>query len=340
MKPPVATRISFQHLDRLTSAIGLHEHALLGEPRIEHGYCVDDAARGLVLLCREPELERRTHQMLELYLDFTLRALADNGSCHNRMDPAGIWVDDSGLGDWWGRAMWGLGFAAVHAPLEQQRERAIEGFRVLARGTSPDLKSISFAALGAGELLLARPDEMAARRILTHARLRMTSARSINRIWPEPRFTYSNGSIPEASILIGMALIDRPMLEHGISQLEFLLANETRLGRLSVTPAGGRDIDNQEIGFDQQPIEVAAIADACARAWRATGEQRWMEEVQRAWSWFLGNNDVGVPMFDSATSAGYDGLHARGPNLNQGAESTISMLTTAQQARAMELSSP
>ncbi|MBI3430560.1 MAG: glycosyltransferase [Actinobacteria bacterium] len=334
----VARQPTFAHLKRLTTEIGLQEHALFDEPRPEHGYCVDDVARGLVLLCRESDLDPTELAMLELYLNFTLRALSEDGSCHNRMDSSGEWVDQPGRGDWWGRAMWGVGFAAVHAPLESQRTRAVEGFRILARTTSPDLKSLSFASLGAGELLLAHPEESSARRILEHARIRLTHSSSDSWIWPEKRLSYSNGSVAEAVILIGWALGDTPTLERGISLLEFLLKIETRSGHFSVTPTEGREDDEGAMGFDQQPIEIAAIADACARAFQVTGDRRWAEEVERAWSWFLGNNDIGVPMFDPETGAGYDGLHDRGPNLNQGAESTISMLSTAQQALRTDIS--
>ena len=326
---------TFAHLDRLTTEFGLHEHALYSDPRRDHGYCVDDVSRALVLLCREPSLDARSTDMLELYLEFVIGAITINGRCHNRMNSDGEWIDLPGRGDWWGRAVWCLGFAAVHAPLEAQRRRALLGFRILARSTSPDIKAICFSVLGAGELLLARPDEMCARGILSHARSRLIAELTPRMMWPEPRFTYSNASIPEASIVIGMALSDKTMLRLGISQLEFLLESETRNGHLSVTPVGGRDFGKGQIGFDQQPIEVAAIADASARALVASCDNRWVEELNRAWSWFLGNNDVGTPMYNSNTGGGYDGLHARGPNQNQGAESTISMLSTAQQARLL-----
>lgn len=326
-------RPSFAHLKRLTTSRGLYEHALLDEPRPEHGYCVDDAARALVLLCREPQLDPETLHLLDLYLGFTLRAICANGACHNRMDAAGFWIDQPGRGDWWGRALWALGFCAVHGPEEEQRSRALAGFRLLAQTTSPDLMAISFAALGAGELLLAHPGESAARKILITAqsRLRPSFTRS-NWPWPQPRFGYSNGSVAEAVMLTGWALHDVSTMEHGILIFDFLLSMETRMGHLSVTPIRGRGSGEIEPGFDQQPIEVAAIADACARAWSITGDSRWLGEVKRAWDWFLGDNDVGVPMFDPDTGAGYDGLHARGPNRNQGAESTLAMLSTAQSA--------
>ena len=328
----IFTRPTFLHLKRLTTKFGLQEHALLDMPRPEHGYCVDDVARGLILLCRESELDSTELAMLELYLDFTLRAVSEDGGCHNRMDSEGVWVDVPGKGDWWGRAMWGLGFAAANAPLAGQRARAVEGLHMLARTTSPDLKSLAFASLGAGELLLMYPDDSEALRVLKGAQKRLTRSSATNWIWPEKRLSYSNGSVAEAVILIGSVLGDPSTLAQGISMLEFLLEIETRSGHFSVTPVEGREPDERGMGFDQQPIEIAAIADACARAFQVTGDKLWAQEVERAWSWFLGNNDIGVPMFDPETGGGYDGLHERGPNMNQGAESTISMLSTAQQA--------
>ena len=333
----VAAAPLYTHLKRLTTTHGLYEHALLDEPRPEHGYCVDDVSRALVLLCREPQLNAETHAMLDLYLNFTLAAIAKNGACHNRMDVNGFWTDQPGYGDWWGHSVWALGFSAVHAPKEEQRLLALAGFRTLAQATSPDLTAISFAALGAGELLLAQPKELSARKVLVDARARLTPPfTDSDWSWPEPRLRYSNGSVAEAVLLIGWALHDSAVIKQGLLMLNFLIGIETRMGRFSVTPVGGRGPDETEIGFDQQPIEVAAIADACARAWAITGNPSWVDELQRAWSWFLGNNDAGVRMFDADTGAGYDGLHAHGPNLNQGAESTIAMLSTAQQAYAVD----
>ena len=39
----------FDHLDALTDVYGLFEHALYATPRTEHGYCVDDNARALLV---------------------------------------------------------------------------------------------------------------------------------------------------------------------------------------------------------------------------------------------------------------------------------------------------
>jgi len=96
--------------------------------------------------------------------------------------------------------------------------------------------------------------------------------------------------------------------------------------------AGRSDVTGR---FDQQPIEVAAMADACIRAAVATGDRRWLDRVDRARRWFDGANDAGAAMFDPATGGGFDGLHATGPNLNQGAESTLSLIMVRQHEQAL-----
>jgi hypothetical protein len=102
-----------------------------------------------------------------------------------------------------------------------------------------------------------------------------------------------------------------------------------------VTPAGGRGRGDAGPGFDQQPIEVSALADACGSAFRITRQPSWLTGVDLAWDWFGGDNDSATPMFDPRTGGGYDGLERYGRNLNQGAESTLAMLATAQQARRL-----
>lgn len=324
----------FDHLERLTDDRGLFEHALATVPRRDHGYCVDDAARGLVVACREPE-HGPGRRLARCYLAFVLDALDPAGACHNRMAVDGQWRDEAAVGDWWGRALWGLGVAATSAQTPGMRARALGGFRLAAQCRSPHIRPMAFAALGAAELLSRRPDDVAARQLLTDALavIGEPAADDSRWPWPEERLRYGNASIAEALVVAGDALPDAAALKHGLSLLEFLLRTETRDGHLSVTPVGGRGRDDAGPGYDQQPIEVAALADACASAFRITGQSSWLTGVRLAWNWFLGDNDSATPMFDPLTGGGYDGLERHGRNLNQGAESTLAMLATAQRAR-------
>ncbi|MGO8957115.1 MAG: glycosyltransferase [Streptosporangiaceae bacterium] len=327
----------FDHLELLTDDQGLFEHALGTVPRREHGYCLDDVARGLVVTCREPEPGPSARRLARGYLAFVLAALEPAGSCHNRMDVDGNWRDEAGVGDWWGRALWGLGAAAATAQTPGMRARALGGFRLAALCRSPNLRSMAFAALGAAELLRRRPGEMGARLLLADALAAIGELPDGDSQWPWPekRLSYANASIAEALIVAGDALPDAAALNRGLSLLEFLLRTQTRDGHLSVTPVGGCGREDVGAGYDQQPIEVSALADACASAFRITHQPSWLTGVTLAWAWFLGDNDSATPMFDPRTGGGYDGLERHGRNENQGAESTLAMLATAQHARRM-----
>jgi hypothetical protein len=327
----------FHHLERLTDDRGLFEHALGAVPRREHGYCVDDAARGLVVVCREAEPGLAGRRLARCYLAFVLDALDHTGACHNRMAVNGRWRDKAAVGDWWGRALWGLGVAVTSGQTPGMRARALGGFRLAAQCRSPHLRAMAFAALGAAEVLRTRPEEIAARRLLADALAAIGEPTDDDSRWPWPeeRLSYGNASIAEALIVAGDALADAPALDRGLGLLEFLLRIETRDGHLSVTPVGGRGREDAGPSYDQQPIEVAALADACASAFRITQQSSWLTGVRLAWDWFLGDNDSATPMFDPRTGGGYDGLERHGCNLNQGAESTLAMLATAQQARQL-----
>jgi hypothetical protein len=324
----------FDHLLRLTDHRGLFEHAELSLPRRDHGYCVDDVARGLVVVCRESGSDFSVRRLERHYLDFVLAALQPDGTCRNRMGTDGVWGDGPGVGDWWGRAVWGLGVAAGRAHCESVRARALAGFQLAAQQRSPHGRAMAYAALGAAEVLLVQPGDPGACRMLADVITCIgPTATMPGWPWPEPRLRYGNGTVAEALIVAGAALEDDTTLGRGLVLLEFLLGVETRAGHLSVTPVGGRGRGESGPLFDQQPIEVAALADACASAYRVTDDPRWLVGVRLAWDWFLGDNDAATQMFDPATGAGYDGLEAAGRNGNQGAESTLAMLSTAQHAR-------
>lgn len=332
--------IAYHHLLRLSDGRGLFEHALYDAPRPEHGYCVDDVARGLIVLCREADPGPELVALQETYLEFIVAAVAADGSCHNRMNVSGEWTDDPTVEDCWGRTLWALGTAVALGRTASMRAQALLAFKRVSRQRSPHLRAMVFAGLGAGEVLLERPSEASAMRVLTDAVVVLDASPDHGWPWPEERLSYANASIAEAMLLAGQVLGDHRLQSKGLRLLEFLLDLESRDGHLSVTPVTGRGCadwgpDRSDAAFDQQPIEVAALAGACARAHACTGDPRWLEGVKMSWAWFEGDNDCGTPMFDPVSGGGYDGLEPAGRNLNMGAESTLALLSTAQYAERL-----
>ncbi len=332
---PAVPEPNFDHLIHLSDERGTFEHALFSEPRPEHGYCTDDMARVLVAATRERGHTTVMRNLAMLSLRFLQDALDSQGRCRNRMDRSGEWEDRTALDDCWGRSIWGLGTAVSHSDDHLIRHLARKGLERAMRQRSPWPKAMAFAVLGAAEVINVDPDDVLARSLLSDAADAMSgTARRGQARWPEPRLTYANATLPESMIAAGSAL-ERPVLQRrGLALLEWLLDRETRQGHLSVTPVGGIDPDKHGPRFDQQPIEVAALADACARAQTVDCSPRWLEGINAAAAWFLGDNDAGVVMWDPTTGGAFDGLEKHGANLNQGTESTLALLTTLQHARS------
>jgi hypothetical protein len=330
---PALFALPYSHLAAMSDSTGLFEHALFDEPRPDHGYCVDDVARALIVVVQEPEQSFRTEQLTHLYLGFLERAVTDLGYSHNRMSVEGEWSDIASTGDWWGRAVWAAGVTSAQAALPLTRRRAMKLFTRLSDQRSTHLHAMVFAGLGAGEVLRVRPHAAAALTLVEDLLEMIPEGSDAEWPWPEPQLRYANASIAEAVLLAGHVL-DRPaVIEHGLRLLTFLLAHEVRDGHLSVTGVAGRGPGEAEAQFDQQPLEIAAIAQACARAFELTGDELWRDRVAQCWAWFLGDNDAGIVMVDLRTGAGFDGLEETGRNENRGAESTIAALQTSVIAR-------
>jgi hypothetical protein len=324
----------FRHLLRLTDRVGLFGQAEGVVPRVEHGYCVDDVARGLLVVCREPSPRDELITLARRYLYFLTQAQGPDGRCRNRLGYDRHWGDEPGTQDCWGRALWGLGTAASRGPTVGIRGEARALFDSGARVRSDRPHAMAFAALGAAEILDILPGHSGALSMLEDA-VGVIGEPPANAAWPwpAPRLSYANASIAEAVIVAGQKLNNDHVLRGGLRMLEWLLAGETRDGHLSVVPAAGWGPGEPRPGFDQQPIEVAALADACMRAAAVTGDTGWLDGVGLCVAWFFGDNDAKVPMLDERTGGGCDGLSRTSRNRNQGAESTLAMISVLQQGR-------
>lgn len=333
----------YDHLLRLTTATGLWEHALLTEPRTEHGMCVDDVARALVVAVRADDPPAAVGVMARTHLAFLLDAQGEgrrDGRLHNRRHADGRWLDEASTDDHWGRALWAFGTAVAHSPDDAVVTGARLGADDAMQARSPHPRAMAYAALGAALLLEASPGDRAARRLLDDARLVLSpegapTPTAARWSWPEERLTYANAVLPEAMIAVGCALHDADLRRDGLLLLGWLEDEQTVDGHLSLVPAGGRSPGDARPGFDQQPIEAAALAEAARTAWSATRDRRWADLLASCVSWFEGANDAGLPLRDPATGGCCDGLEDGAVNLNQGAESTLAWLATEQLARGI-----
>jgi hypothetical protein len=119
------------------------------------------------------------------------------------------------------------------------------------------------------------------------------------------------------------------MIEAGMDSLKWLVAEQHRDDKNIFVPIGSNGFyieGSEKARFDQQPVEACATVSACLEVYRLTEERQWLEEARKAFSWFLGKNDLQVSLYDAFTGGCRDGLHPDRVNENQGAESTLSFL--------------
>lgn len=333
----------YAHLFAMTDGIGLFEHANLTTPRPEGGYCLDDVARGLLVMCRAPttrvtaETIGRRNQLAWTYLTFVRQAQQPDGRVLNHRGTDGAWHGAPGVGNAWGRALWGLGTAAARGRDPELCRRARAGFHRSAVLRSRWPRAMAFAGLGAAEVLRVDSGDRTARALLTDAARIVAGTRADypGWPWPQPRLAYANAVIPDVLLAAGDALGDGALVEHGLGLLGWLVDVEAAPGYLSVTPTGGWAPGEPRPGFEQQPIEVSTLADACARAYELTGASQWSRAVELAADWFHGVNDTGSVLADDASQGCCDGLQEHGRNENQGAASTLALISTLQHAHRL-----
>jgi hypothetical protein len=325
---------SLAHLARMTDDTGLYEHALGAVPRRADGWCTDDNGRALAVACRSDD--PAAPALIPVYLAFLADAHRGGGRFQLRLGFDRRWTAHAPSDDANGRALFGLAVAAARGP-EALRPTARRLFDEAAAFRSAHPRATAHAAVAAAELVAADPGRDAAWTLLRDAAATLPRPSSDDAawLWPEVRLSYANALIPEALIATGAALGDANLLGDGLRLLAWLVEEERLGDHFSFAPTGGRGREEGRPAFDQQPIEAASMADACARAFDATGDDAWLAPLAKAVDWFGGANDSGVPMIDPLTRGGFDGLEADGVNRNEGAESTLAAIAALQQAQRL-----
>jgi glycosyltransferase involved in cell wall biosynthesis len=325
------------HLVRMTDSTGIFQHALCTVPDFHHGYCTDDNARAYILCCLLDDLGRRLpgekmNGLSTTYLAFLASALnRDTGTFRNFMSFERRWLEPAGSEDSHGRALWALGTGAAHSHHTGQRSLCVRlfegGIARVASFTSP--RAWAFTLLGIHEFLRAFPENPAAinaRAVLSHDLVRLwEQCATTDWPWFEPGATYDNARLSQALIVSGYAMNQPEMQDIGLKSLRWLVSiQKTPSGCFRPIGSNGFCIrDGARAHFDQQPVEALAMISACLSAFHLTSDPIWSREALRAFEWFLGRNDLAMPLYDPITGGCGDGLHSDRVNENQGAESTL-----------------
>lgn len=329
--------LRLDHIVRMSDGTGIFQHAIFTVPNFHEGYCTDDNARAFILCNLLDELDSNPYQehldrLATSYLAFLAAAFNRSTGCfRNFMSHGRQWLEEAGSEESHGRALWALGTGALRSRDEGRRKLSVllfeRGLPVVESFTSP--RAWAFTLMGIHHYLWAFPNSDWAkdsRGSLTSKLLGLWQNFATDD-WPwfEPSATYDNARLCQALILSGKSMPHPEALEIGLKSLRWLASiQRTQAGHFQ--PIGSNGFyakDGARADFDQQPVEAQSMVSACLEAFRATQDATWSQETRRAFEWFLGRNDLGLPLYDSGTGGCSDGLHCDRVNENQGAESSL-----------------
>jgi glycosyltransferase involved in cell wall biosynthesis len=330
--------MKLDHLKTLTDDTGILQHANYTIPDRTHGYCTDDNARALLVAAMVqkylPTNGLRHDFLSGHYLGFLLYAYNENnGRFRNFMTYSRQWIDEIGPEDAHGRALWGLGKAVAFldnpGQLAMSTNLFNQGLKAAEYFNSP--RAIAFTLVGihgylyrfAGDSDVRRIREVLADRLFNQFKNNATKS------WPwlENTLNYANGKLPHALLLSGQWIQRSDMIDMGLRSLKWLLTIQTEKGHF--VPVGNKGWYKQgglKVRFDQQPIEANAMIEACVEAFNITRDKTWIDNAVMCFNWYLGHNDLNMPLYDPKTGGCRDGLMADGINQNEGAESTLAWL--------------
>jgi glycosyltransferase involved in cell wall biosynthesis len=357
--PDQLPELKRNHWNQMTDDTGMLQHAIFTIPNRREGYTTDDNARALIVAVmleqldlEDPDNDRRGRtdspfaNSPGLYLSFLEHAFNPvKGRYKNFLRYDRRWNEPVGSEDCHGRSLW-----AVGTVLGRSRDQGLRGaagrlfecsLPAVLEFNSP--RAWAYALLGIQEYLTSYPgdrDAQKVRSVLSRRLLEMyESIRRPDWKWFENVVAYGNARLPQALLLVGSACSDDSMISAGLESLDWLSQTQHCDINRHFVPIGSQGFYRQggeKARFDQQPLEAAGAVSACLQAYRVSGDSRWRNEAWSAFNWFLGDNDLQLPLYDSVTGGCRDGLHPDRANENQGAESTLSFLMALLEMRSMQ----
>ncbi len=329
--------LRMDHLERLTTHLGVVQFSNYDVPNLDSGYTLDDNARALIVACQY-YLESEKSDVLtsiETYFNFIEGCWQDDLKFLNYKDLDGRFTAQNqleNLEDSMGRAVWALGFMISMKTVLPTS--LIQRATFLMNNIVPEVHAIhstrSMAFIIKGLFYQNDEKHKDTMIILADRLMNMYShVKTENWNWFEDILTYANSVIPEALILAYARTGFTQYKVVAVEGFDFLLSIILQNGELRVVSNNGWLLKDcsfvQEIG-GEQPIDVAYTVIALESFYFILGKQDYKDKLKTVFTWFLGNNHLKQSMYNSATKGCYDGLEKTSVNLNQGAESTLSYL--------------
>jgi glycosyltransferase involved in cell wall biosynthesis len=323
---------SLDYFHNLSDTTGLFQHAHFTLPDYNHGYCTDDNARALLMILKYNQQYKTTESELLVtkLLSFLHYMQLENGFFVNMLSYSRKHLKNNISEDCFGRAIWALGYAIKFAPLENQRAfakdmfiKAIPYFKNLN-----EKRGLANSILGIVYYLKEFPYDKQLEKILNDFLEKLNdsflSFSNPNWQWYEELIAYDNAILPLAMLQGGDYLKQKRFIDIAFKSIHFLEKHIYQNKHLSVIGNENwlRKGQNKS-QFAQQPVDVMAMVLLYKYLYKLTKEKKYKSKLKIAFSWFLGNNDLYISLYDKESKGCADGLYKDQVNLNQGAESLL-----------------
>lgn len=337
-------KINMEHMRTLTDDTGIFQHAKYSVPHRYHGYCTDDNSRALLAAAKDYEIngDESCMDILTVYISYLHHAQMPDGRFHNFMSFGREFLDEHGSEDCFGRVIWSLGYVLASNLPDRVRLLAWHIFEK-ARPRLKELKSLrgnAYALVGLSHFAESEwADIMVNKEIERSINILISEyVRTCDYKWRwfENIMAYSNGLLPYCLLVAGNAIGDGKALKTAYESLDFLSEVTIPGAMLEMVGCDGwYSRGGIKAVFDHQPVDAMMSVLAYCEAYELTGDIAYKRLADISFQWFTGNNVLFTKMYDPLTGGCYDGLTAKGPNLNQGAESTVSFIIS--QLRMLEM---
>ncbi len=321
-----------QHIFRMTDSTGILQHAHGCTPNYKTGYCLDDNARALLLsMMAFQQFKKPKYITLAVrYLAYINHMQHKDGLFANFMSYSHSLLENDNSEDAFGRSVWALGYLVRYAPNDDLFQLGIELFHK-ALNHIPNLthaRGYANCILGLYHYVHRFPDQDRFVKMISELATILCDgydkSSKENWQWYESIVTYDNGLLP-ASLYKAYELTGtKRFLDVADATTNFLESKCFLRNHLSLI--GNRRwlrMDEDYELFAQQPIDAMAMVVLYDSIHQLKKDNASKEKLQISFKWFLGLNDLDLPLYDVDTCGCNDGIEEFSINRNQGAESTI-----------------
>ena len=331
---PKIPPFSFKAIGRLTTQMGILQHAQGIVPLYKEGYSLDDNVRAILVsqMASDRFHKEKYQTYLIKYLSFLLLMHREDGMVNNMLSYYNQIIDAKLSEDTFGRSLWALGYLihtandSIFRIAHTLYHSSIQNIEHLNHS-----RGLANTIFGVFHYIRKFPDQIEQIDKLTLLADKLCQHYELHNIsrwnWFDPEITYDNGLLPAALYLAYQVTHNDRYLaiaNEATTFIEDICFDNGYLSLVGNKTWSSNAKHKSEVG--QQPLDATAMVILYDAQYKTLKKDRSIELLKKSFLWFFGENDLNIPLYDAQNKGVYDGMEEFEVNLNQGAESNITYL--------------